>query len=465
MRSLRKAERKLKQLRNILTIPGIVLAVVAAVIAASYFIMEPSTVRVAVPADNPTDQRLMRAAAETFDAQRAAVRLKLVPAADAKEATAALEAGRADLAVLRSDMTELSQAQAVMIVRREAAIILAPKSGKVQKITDLAQANVGVVAVEKNAGLLAQVLEFYKLAYDGRKQIALAPDEVAAALQQKRVDAVLVVGAPTSRLVSDVVSEAARGARELVFVPVEEARAIARRAPALEEVEVEKGAFGGGPPRPAEDLTTIGYAIRLVAAPRLDQDTVADLTRQLVAARQNLSATVPAAGLMETPDTDDNNSFVIHPGVKAYVDGDRNTLFDRYGDWLYFILFAASGLGSAVAVTFGWFQTQRRNEALASILKIEHVLDAVRGAKSEAELAELERQADDIFRIALAKAAGGELGDTQILTFEMAMQDARMRMAAQRLALSGKRSSRTRGGAPVSAPSRERRRPAVKHDA
>ena len=463
MRSLHRAERRLKQLRSILTIPGIVLAVTAAAIAATYFIMEPTTVRVAVPADDPMDQRLMRAAAETFDTQRAAVRLKLVAAADAKEASAALETGHADLAVLRSDMTE--QGQAVMIIRREAAIIVAPKSGKVQKITDLAQANVGVVNGDRNAGLLAQLLEFYKLPYDGRRQIALGVDEIAAALQQKKVDAVLVVGAPTSRHVSDVVAQATRGARELTFVAIDEAKAIAKRVPALEAVDVEKGTFGGGPPRPADDLTTVGYGIRLMAAPRLDNDTVADLTRQLVAVRQHLSAAVPAAGLMETPDTDDNTSFVIHPGVKSYVDGDRTTLFDRYGDWLYLLLFAGSGLGSMIAVTFGWFQTQRRNEALSSILKIEMVLDQIRGAKSEAELNELERQADDIFRIALGKAASGELGDTQILTFEMAMQDARLRIAAQRAALSGRKTSRARTGSAVSAPERERRRQAVKHDA
>src|SRR5206468_1534110 len=81
-----------------------------------------------------------------------------------------------------------------------------------------------------------------------------------------------------------------------------EADAIAKRIPALEKVEIEQGAFGGRPPRPAESFETLAFSVRLVTAPKSDPDKIAELVKQLYQIRQNISAAVPGAGLMETPD-------------------------------------------------------------------------------------------------------------------------------------------------------------------
>ena len=125
-----------------------------------------------------------------------------------------------------------------------------------------------------------------------------------------------------------------------------------RRIPALESVEVDQGAFGGRPPRPAESFNTLGYSIRLVATQKADNETIAELMRQLYLIRQNLSATIPGAGLMEAPDVDEATSFLIHPGVRVYVNGEQRSFLDRYSDLIFIGMFVASGLGS---VTTGLF--------------------------------------------------------------------------------------------------------------
>src|ERR1043165_5210996 len=132
------------------------------------------------------------------------------------------------------------------------------------------------------------------------------------------------------------------------------ARAIAKRVPALEKVEIEQGAFGGHPPRPADSFDTLAFSVRLVATTKSDTDRIAELVKQLYLIRQNISAAVPGAGLMETPDLDEPTPFLIHPGTRAYVNGEQKTLFDRYSDWIYFGAFIMSGLGSVLAGLFGW---------------------------------------------------------------------------------------------------------------
>jgi hypothetical protein len=130
------------------------------------------------------------------------------------------------------------------------------------------------------------------------------------------------------------VSAAARALRDLRIIPIASAAAIAKGVPWLESIDIDEGAFGGRPSRPAEEVTTLAFSTRLVTTSRLGNDLIADLARQLIALRGALNSELSGYGLVTTPDTYDNSSFVIHPGVKVYVNGERITLFDRYGDWL-----------------------------------------------------------------------------------------------------------------------------------
>jgi len=72
------------------------------------------------------------------------IRLVLVQVDKTKDATDALEAGKVDLAIVRSDAAVLGQTPTVMIMRREAAVILVPTNGKVRTIADLQNATIGV---------------------------------------------------------------------------------------------------------------------------------------------------------------------------------------------------------------------------------------------------------------------------------------------------------------------------------
>ena len=250
-------------------------------------------------------------------------------------------------------------------------------------------------------------------------------DEVANALRQKKVDGIIVVGSILSKQVSDVVNDAARGVKGAInFIDIEEADAIAKRIPALESVEVEQGAFGGRPPRPVESFNTLGYSIRLVATPKVQSDDMAELVRQLYLIRQNLNAAVPGAGLMEAPDLDEATPFLIHPGVRAYVNGEQRNFFERYSDYIYLAMFIGSGLGSVVVGAFG-VMGGRRDEPAVPVARVEAMFDAVRDAKSRDELDATEREADAVFRSVFSDSAAGKLREASIASFSMAMTELR----------------------------------------
>jgi len=147
-------------LRTFLALCTIVLALMAVTVGSSYFAFRPIELKVAVPASNAVDLKVMGTAAEMLNAQRAPLRLELVKSESTKAALEALEAGKVNLAVVRSDSALQGRAHTVMIMRREVAVLIAPKTGKLQKVTDLPNVMLGVAREEPVEGsLLAPVLE------------------------------------------------------------------------------------------------------------------------------------------------------------------------------------------------------------------------------------------------------------------------------------------------------------------
>ena len=423
-------------MRVLLTVCAVVLAVLAIGLGVAHFVLNPTEIKIAIPASDPVDTRVFGLAAETLRSQRSRTRLAVVPVENTKAAMEALESGAVNLAVVRSDAAMQGRAQTVVIMRHEVAVLVAPKTGKVQKVADLSGATIGVTRDGPiDGGLMLPVLDYYGIPRDKLKYSALPLDEIASAFRMKKVDAIIAVGAVASKQMGDVVAEAARGVKGAIqFIDIEEAGAIVKRLPALESVEVDQGAFGGRPPRPAESFNSLGYSIRLVTTQKLDTDTVAELVKQLFLIRQNLAAAVPGAGLMEAPDVDEATSFLIHPGVRVYVNGEQRSLFDRYSDYIYLLAFLGSGLGSVTAGLFG-MMSGRRDDPSSRINNIQSVLDGVRDAKSAEELDHLQHQSEEIFRNVLAHGIRDELSASAIASFDMAMTELRSRIAARRQAL------------------------------
>ena len=151
------------------------------------------------------------------------------------------------------------------------------------------------------------MLDYYGIAREKAKHVVVAADDVANAFRQKKVDAITSVGSvDIETVVRGCSLEASRGITGAIqFIDIEEADAIVKRVPALELVEVDQGAFGGRPPRPAESFTTLGFSIRLVTNTkgghrhrrRIDAASLSDPAKH--------GGRGPGAGLMEAPDLEE----------------------------------------------------------------------------------------------------------------------------------------------------------------
>ena len=251
--------------------------------------------------------------------------------------------------------------QTVLIMRREAAVLIAPKAGKMQKIADLQNATIGVTREGPLDGSLlgagARLLRHHRATR--RTTLRMQGDEIANAFRQKKIDA-MICGRPDHLEADERGRLRTRHAASKVrssFIEIEEADAIVKRIPALESVEIEQGAFGGRPPRPAESFNTLGYSIRLVTNPKTDTDKIAELARQLFLIRQNHQRSGPG----RRPDGNARRrrgDAVPDPSGRARLCERRAADLVRQVQRLDLSrrCSSCSGLGSVAAGMFGWMR-------------------------------------------------------------------------------------------------------------
>ncbi|GGC93624.1 TRAP ABC transporter [Chelatococcus reniformis] len=413
---------------------GAGLAVVAVLAAAAYVLRLPTRLTVALLADDAIDRAIFQAAAAQLKTRRSPLRLELVVQDDPSQPLAALDGGKVDLAIARSDAAVPASARVVLILRNDAAVIIAAKASGITKTTEFAGRRIGISTDVPGTGdVFTTLLSYYGLSGRQVTRVDLALADVPAAFKDGRIDAAILMGVPGARALTKTVHAVDTVLHDrVVFVGVDDADAVAAVHDGLASTKIAEGAFSGRPLQPPADVSTIGYGVRLFATDALDESTVAALVRQLLAMKSSLAASHSTAANIAPPDPDDDNSLVLHAGVKAYLDGDDTSFVERYSDYLYLGASLASGLASAVALSMGSLASRRRRRTLAALFDIQDVAAKVPAATTLAELTAIEQAASERARLAFRKAADGELRGEDIAAFGLALTDLRAAIAARR---------------------------------
>lgn len=371
--------------------------------AALYFYTRPTVLRVAVP-QGAEDFRLLSATAHVFARQREQFRLHLVPVQDS---AAALDSGTTELAVVHADDALSPATQALVILHRDTALLVAPGGSRLKKVADLRGKRVGLIveagAPERSARIFERILAQSDVPMKAVKLTTISPAEIRTALKEKRVDAFFTVAPMQSAVAHDAVAAiAAANLKAPVFIPISEAKAIANHTPALEPTEVMQGAFGGDPPRPAENIESSSVSVLLAARRELPNDWAGEVTRLFFASRAAIAVAAPLANAMEAPSTEKSAVVPAHAGTAEFLKDESESFFDKYGDFFYIGAMLLSLVGSGAAALASRFNTSvhRHTEQLAEQLL--EILQAARNAATVAELDEYERTVDDVLAHALA---------------------------------------------------------------
>ncbi len=406
---------------RIALVAGLVLMLAGATLLAYRWYLRPTTLTVAVGSLDGEANKLVSAIAGKLTESKATVRLRLVQTTGPLESAAAFASGKVDLAVVRGDVGDLSQAQAVTVLAHAAVLIVAPPGVSISDVTELKRTTLGVIGVDTNQKLIKVLSGEYDLARAGVTFKPLLPSDARRALETKEVRAILLVIPLTEKYLSLLRSVVPHTSRTgPVMIAIESAGAIAEKERAYESFDVPKGTLRGSPPIPPDDLTTLRTSFYLVAQKTLGNDLIGDLTQSIMTARHDLLAELPGLAQIVTPDTDADAYIPVHPGAAAFYEGTRESFLDQWGNAIFLAPMIAGGLASVLAAAWKFLrpaETPSRKEALDMLYALG---PRIRAAEHVPELEEIEREIDQVLRMQRSQPVGDDKGERAVTAVNVA---------------------------------------------
>jgi TRAP-type uncharacterized transport system substrate-binding protein len=409
-------------LRLVLIVGVAVLATGLGLFAYRYY-THPVTLTVAVGSIDGEAAKAMSAIASKLVSINAPVRLTVIDTGTAQAAAGTFSSGKADLAVVRGDVGDLSQAKAVVVMSHVVVLVIVPPGSLIDAMAKLKGRSIGVIAEETNSKILDVLSKEYGLdRAKVFKDIALA--DARNAIQSKQISALLVVIPLSAKYLSLVRGVFQQGPKTLpALIAIDSAAAIADAERAYESFDVPKGTLRGAPPVPDDDLTTLRTALYLVANKELSSDLVASLTQIIMNVRRDLMVEQPIFAQITSPSTDADAYLALHPGAAAFYNGTQQSFMDEYGNWIYLTPMILGGLATVLAAAWKFLGIAPPANA-GPLDSLYALARRIRTADSLAELETIEDEIDDILKAEGAKASNGD---------ETAVDATTLNVAAHRL--------------------------------
>jgi len=412
------------KMKAMLIVLAAVLAGIAAIGGATYYINRPVYLRIAVGPPYSDDVKVIQSIAQIFYRDHKHVRLRPIITDGTASSAAGLTAGTTDLAVIRGDVDLPKDGQAVASIRKNFAVLWATggkRKGGITTIEQLKGKRVGVIGrTQANVNLLKVILTQAGVKPEDVQVVQFSTTGFVEALKKEKIDAMLAVGPLTSKITTDAVAATSKEGKDPVFLSLDGADAVAQKFPAYESGEIPAGAFGVN--RPSEKIDTITFAHHIVARKSLSEATVGTLARQLFGTRQAIQSEFPSTAKLETPDTDKDAAIPAHPGAAAFVDGEEKTFLDKYSDYIWGSLMGLSALGSAGA----WFASYlRKDERVTNSNLRERLMEMLtiaRKTMSIDELDAMQAEADEIMRETLHCFEDGAIEEGSLTAFSIALE-------------------------------------------
>jgi TRAP transporter TAXI family solute receptor len=423
------------------------LLLFAAVAGASFLLLRPVTLRIAVGPPGSEDQKLIQALAQAFAHEAGSIRLAPITTDGAAESIALLGSGKTDLAVARGDLEMPGSAESVAILRKNVVVLWSPSGlpakgskkepvPKIKAIDGLAGHRVGVIGrSQANVTLLRVILKESGVDPDKVAVTQFGTNQLAELAKDTTIDAYMTVGPLDSKITSEAIAATAKARGEPKFLPIDVSDAIAQRHPLYESEEIPGSSFSSSPARPDDKIDTVSVNHLIVAPHSLSETSVGAFTRQLFAIRPQLAREIHSATKIEKPDTDKDAALPAHAGAAAYIDGTERTFLEKYSDYMWGALLVLSGIGSAFAWLRHYLKRDEREQNTLHRERLLATISKVRQVDSVEELSAMQCEVDDILRETLECYDDGAIEEGDLSAFSLVLEQFHHAVVERRAAI------------------------------
>ena len=402
---------------------GVMCLIAGAGLISYRFSQRPTTLTVAVGSFDGEARQAASLIAGHLAETDARIRIRVENTGNVLDAAKAFAAGKADLAVVRADVGDLSQARAVAVMAEGVVMIVAPPGSTITSIAKLRDHTVGVVGGEINHHVVEALKKEYDLGHANVTFKDIAPLETRQAIQSKQVSAVIMVIPLTDKYLSYVKGLFRENATSApVLIPIDSAGAITDAKGPYESFDIPKGTLRGSPAVPDDDVTSLRVPYMLVANRHLDQQVVGELTKRVMAARRDLAAEQPLIAGIATPTLDADAYIAVHPGAAAFYNGTQQSFMDRWGNAIYLTPMVLGALASVFAAAWRFLGIRGNGTSEGALDKLCALREKIRSAGDEATLRTIEEEIDTALRSRLAQAAHDEDGTEALALIALAQR-------------------------------------------
>src|SRR6266852_2116930 len=364
------------------------------------------------------------------------LRLKIVTNGDSGKALAQFDRRQADLAVLRTDAKVPPRARALAILEHDVLLLLSPPNKKIKSLAELKKKKIAVLADgDQNAAFVRKVLEISDNP-DAASAVQLAPPNspLDKLFAPGGYGAAIAI-AHASTIVKNKSYEQYAKRGGFTLNAIDEAKALARRNPAISEETLAKGMLSSAPPIPDDDLDTIGLQWLLAAQSRMSTTAAGELARTIYENKADLALEDGFASKIEPADTDKDAFIIAHQGAAEYINDDPKSFMDRYSDLLYL----GAGVLSIIGSIFAGIYTkvtriapEKASELATAILDIG---ERMQHANSLDALQALQDELEEILRGAVIGLRDGTISTDGLDTFKLGYEFVRDELGMRRESL------------------------------
>ncbi|MGO8737394.1 TAXI family TRAP transporter solute-binding subunit [Rhodoblastus sp.] len=405
-------------------------------LAAFYFLSPHAVLRLTTGPEGGQAHRFVEAFIKVAEAQHPRIRIKPVVVNNLRDSSKALEQGKVDLAIIRSDVRLPANGEILVILRRDALAFVVPHHSDISSLADLSGKTIALPtgpAQEDNSHALDILLSYYNIVPDKVKRLFLAAADIGAAIERKKAAAALAVGPVGPGDVVETVASiahATHGAPKIL--DFDDADAIVKRFPIFESYDVPQGGFHARPDVPDDSVTTLAVNYRFAVSIAMPDIVANAIGRSILAAKAQMMNLSPLAGQIEAPDTSDQNPLLpIHPGFADYLNNGDQSFFDQAQRYLYIVgipLSVGVSLFTLLFSTWSARGARKDRDALRRLI-------ALAGEAEAADRARLESLEHEL-HAAVAASIDASGNQAEQWKTSLAVQHAMRRFEQRRAALS-----------------------------
>ena len=400
----------------------LLLALVLTVGVAVALFMRPVVLVIAVGQGDQSEQKVVQLLIDTLAKERSGVRLVPLWTNGASESAAALTAGKADLAIIRSDVVVGRGASSLVSLRTFNPVLFTKKGMKITTLSDLRGKRIGIGGQDGlNQLLFRQILSQRGLQEQDYTLVPLKRGEQADYASQGKIDAFFSVSAGRTRSNESFNDNIRKSwGEKLVVVTFDDAAALALRIRGVETGEIVKGFFGGDPPKPEEDTDTIVVSNRLVASEKVNPNTAVTLTRTLFSIRDQRQSEVPELLAIAAP-ARDVPTLPVHPGTVQLLDGVYQDFLDRYTNHMFIALALLGALGSGVPAINARRRRVQREKSVEDLNHLFGLSERIAQENDHQLVHQYLKEADTIFQRSQIACAEGQVSSGTLLALQAAV--------------------------------------------